>query len=191
MNSKLAAGYEGMPTQDDSRPPDLGRVGFGRGVLVIVSGGQTGADRAALDFALSHGIPHDGWAPRGRMAEDGPLAPKYRLRETPSSSYPQRTAWNVRDSDATILFTITESLGSGGVLWTQRCADRLHKPLLHLVRNPYGPHARDRIPACAAALSGFMRAYGVRRLNVAGPRLSRAPGIAAFVSRVLGNAFFF
>lgn len=153
--------------------------------LVIVSGGQTGADRAALDFALSHAIPHDGWAPRGRLAEDGPLAPKYRLRETPSASYAQRTAWNVRDSDATILFTLGEGLGTGGVLWTHRCADRMRKPLLHLVRNPYGPQVGDRVPACAAALRGFLQAYGAGRLNVAGPRLSRAPGIVPFVRRVL------
>src|SRR2546423_13574935 len=67
----------------------------------IVSGGQTGADRAALDFALAHKIPQGGWCPKGRRAEDGVIEPCYRLVETPSSRYSQRTAWNVRDSDAT------------------------------------------------------------------------------------------
>lgn len=58
------------------------------------SGGQTGADRAALDFAIEHGIPHGGWCPQGRPAEDGPIDRSYRLEEMPSSSYPQRTEWN-------------------------------------------------------------------------------------------------
>jgi hypothetical protein len=52
----------------------------------IVSGGQTGADRAALDFAIEHGIPHGGWCPKGRKAEDGPIDPRYLLRETPTSA---------------------------------------------------------------------------------------------------------
>jgi hypothetical protein len=72
----------------------------------IVSGGQTGADRAALDWALAHGVPCGGWCPKGRKAEDGPIDLKYSLKETPSESYIQRTEWNVRDSDATILFSI-------------------------------------------------------------------------------------
>src|SRR5512139_1952957 len=65
----------------------------------IVSGGQTGADRAGLDFAIEHGIPHFGWCPKGRKAEDGSIDWRYDLKETPSSDYPQRTEWNVRDSD--------------------------------------------------------------------------------------------
>ena len=63
-------------------------------IAKIVSGGQTGADRAALDWALEHSIPHDGWCPRGRLAEDGPIEARYNLQETPSSNYPQRTEWN-------------------------------------------------------------------------------------------------
>jgi predicted Rossmann-fold nucleotide-binding protein len=74
--------------------------------ITIISGGQTGADRAALDFAIEHGIPHGGWCPRGRIAEDGPIPLCYSLRETPSRRYAQRTEWNVRDSHATVVFTI-------------------------------------------------------------------------------------
>ena len=70
--------------------------------MKIISGGQTGADRAALDFAIQNGIPHGGWCPKGRNVEDGPIDAKYQLQETPSSDYPQRTEWNVRDSDGTI-----------------------------------------------------------------------------------------
>ena len=62
----------------------------------IISGGQTGADRAALDFALAHGIPHGGWCPRRRLAEDGALEERYELQETPEDDYAQRTEWNVR-----------------------------------------------------------------------------------------------
>jgi len=68
----------------------------------IVSGGQTGADRAALDWALSHNLPCGGWCPKGRKAEDGPINAKYPLKKSSSASYLQRTEWNVRDSDATI-----------------------------------------------------------------------------------------
>jgi len=63
----------------------------------VISGGQTGADRAALDFAIAHGIPYGGWCPAGRLAEDGTIDARYILKETPSASYPQRTEWNVRD----------------------------------------------------------------------------------------------
>ena len=62
----------------------------------IISGGQTGADRAALDFAIAHGIPHGGWCPAGRRAEDGGLDPRYQLKETPSSNYTQRTEYVVK-----------------------------------------------------------------------------------------------
>ena len=70
----------------------------------IVSGGQTGADRAALDWAIERGIPHGGWCPRGRRAEDGRIDRRYALRETPAHDYQQRTRWNVRDSDGTLIF---------------------------------------------------------------------------------------
>ena len=74
--------------------------------ITILSGGQTGADRAALDFAIEYGLPHGGWCPRGRLAEDGPIDERYELTETPSHRYAQRTEWNVRDSDATVVFSI-------------------------------------------------------------------------------------
>ena len=71
----------------------------------IVSGGQTGVDRAALDVALDLSLPCGGWCPKGRKAEDGPIAAHYPLTETPLDSYPQRTEWNVRDSDGTLVLT--------------------------------------------------------------------------------------
>src|ERR1022692_3703229 len=79
----------------------------------IVSGGQTGADRAALDFAIEHGIPHGGWCPKGRRSEEGPIDVRYELKETPSTVYLQRTEWNARDSDGTVVFSIGPTLSGG------------------------------------------------------------------------------
>jgi hypothetical protein len=103
-------------------------------VKQIVSGEQTGADIAALDFALDHGIPHGGWCPRGRKAEDGTIDPRYRLQETPSASYAQRTEWNVRDSDGTVVFSIAPAL-AGGSKRTVELAHKHGRPVLHLARD--------------------------------------------------------
>jgi hypothetical protein len=99
--------------------------------LKIVSGGQTGADRAGLDWARKHGIPHGGWCPKGRRAEDGPIDAKYQLQESPSSNYLQRTEWNVRDSDGTVILSIGEHV-TGGSLKTVELAIKHRKPHLHL-----------------------------------------------------------
>ena len=140
----------------------------------IVSGGQTGADRAALDWAIEHGIAHGGWCPRGRRAEDGPIARHYRLRETPSHDYQQRTRWNVRDSDATLIFSRAAEL-SGGSAYTMRCAQRMGRPWLHVCPG------EERI----AAIRAFLKEHAVRTLNVAGPRVSTDPGIYDYVFSVL------
>ena len=78
---------------------------------MIISGGQTGVDRAALDAAIAAGLAHGGWCPRGRRAEDGPIDPRYELRETESDEYPARTARNVRDADATLILRRGEITG--------------------------------------------------------------------------------
>ena len=94
----------------------------------IVSGGQTSADRAALDWAIFHDIPHGGWCPKGRKAEDGILSAQHQLTETPSASYPQRIQWNVRDSDGTVIFTMAEQV----VWWFQidcRCCNQAWQTL--------------------------------------------------------------
>src|SRR6266498_3663785 len=86
---------------------------MGLALVRIVSGGQTGADRAALDWALAHGVPHGGWCPRGRKAEDGTIARLYLLTETPADSYAPRTEWNVRDSDGTAILSLSQTLTGG------------------------------------------------------------------------------
>jgi hypothetical protein len=149
--------------------------------ITIVSGGQTGADRAALDFAIRTGLAHDGWCPRGRLAEDGPLEARYELRETPTANYAERTACNVRDSDATVLFTTRPEL-TGGTRLTAEMATDQGKPLLHLCRASAGPLEG------AVELRKFLADHRVTRLNVAGPRASQDPDVAAFVEAVLAAA---
>jgi hypothetical protein len=147
----------------------------------IVSGGQTGADRAALDWAIGHGVEHGGWCPRGRRAEDGAIPPRYRLTETPSESYEQRTEWNVRDSDGTVILSLSAAL-SGGSRTTAERARALGKPCVHLSRRADGD-------AAAAKLRRFVDDNGIRVLNVAGPRASGEPGIAEWVTATLARAF--
>lgn len=154
---------------------------FDSGVISIISGGQTGADRAALDFAVAHGIPHGGWCPRGRRAEDGVIGPEYALQETPSSHYSQRTQWNVRDSDATVVFSIRPIL-TGGTRLTWELAQRLGNPVIHLSRD-------GGVAPAVTKLREFLEEHQVRTLNVAGPRASQESEIAAFVTAVLLGTF--
>lgn len=135
----------------------------------IMSGGQTGSDRAGLDWAIAHGIPHGGWCPSGRLASDGVLDACYLLQETESSGYRQRTRRNVEDSDGTLIFNRGEL--SGGTRLTQDFARKLGKPC-HVVEAGIAPDAET----CAAVLQ-WMTTHAIRRLNVAGPRESKQPGI--------------
>jgi hypothetical protein len=144
--------------------------------FTLVAGGQTGADRAALDWAIEEGVRHGGWCPRGRRTEDGALPDLYRLRETPGSGYLQRTEWNVRDSDATLVFTLSDKL-DGGSKRTADFADRHGKPWLHV--RP-GVHPRF--------VARFLARRNVIVLNVAGKRESSAPGISILVRQVLAQA---
>jgi hypothetical protein len=148
--------------------------------LKTVSGRQTGADRAALDWAIKHGIPHGGWYPKGSRAEDGPIDAKYQLQESPSSNYLQRTEWNTRDSDGTVIFSVRKRL-SGNSFETLELAIKHRKPCLHLSA-VFKEHA-------ASALKQWMRENRIRVLNVAGPRASKEPEVAAFVISTLDLAF--
>ena len=142
----------------------------------VVSGGQTGADRAALDWAIAHGIAHGGWCPRGRLAEDGRIPLRYTLAETPSHDYAQRTRWNVRDSDGTLIISRAAVL-TGGSEYTARCAERFGRPWLHAYPGADG----------AAALLAFIARRRIGTLNVAGPRLSNDAGIYDYALAVLGR----
>lgn len=143
----------------------------------IISGGQTGADRAALDLALAFGLPHGGWCPKGRWAEDGPIPANYLLDETPTDDPSLRTEWNVRDSDATLI--VAHGPLAGGSSLTREFARQLGKPCLalNLWRTP-GAEAveltRSWLLECRPAV-----------LNVAGPRASRDAAIHAAVMELL------
>lgn len=143
----------------------------------IVSGGQSGADRAALDWAIAHGVRYGGWCPKARRSEDGPIPDRYLLSETPKSDYRQRTEWNVRDSDATVIFTLTDELDGGSKL-TAGYAQRLDKPWLH-----FRPGVHEKY------LAQFLVRHKVAQLNVAGKRESSAPGIHGFVTETLNKLF--
>jgi hypothetical protein len=132
----------------------------------IVSGGQTGVDRAALDAARALGTPCGGWCPRGRRAEDGPIDARYPLRETPSADYPERTEWNVRDSDGTLV--LTRGRPSGGTALTIALARRRGRPVLVLDLEQ-GPDPGE--------VRRWAETSEVAVLNVAGPRESQQPGI--------------
>ena len=96
----------------------------------IISGGQTGVDRAGLDAAIQHNISHGGWCPRGRRAEDGTIDTRYQLVETASHDYSQRTEFNVRDTDGTLILNMGTL--DGGTAFTARVAESIPKPCLIL-----------------------------------------------------------
>lgn len=135
-------------------------------IAKIISGGQTGVDRAALDAAIACRVPHGGWCPKGRLAEDGPIPRKYRLRQMRTSSYSARTRANVRDSDATLI--ITSGPLTGGTLLTAQAAADFNKPLLliDLAREP------DPLPRIRRWIARVSKAKPIA-LNVAGPRESQ------------------
>lgn len=164
----------------------------------IVSGGQTGVDRATLDVAIAHGVPHGGWCPRGRRAEDGRIPDRYglaaalpcrastvhgprRLREHDSPDYAARTEQNVVDSDATLVLTI--GTPEGGTALTVRLAARHERPCLVVDLDD---------PPSPGSVVAWFRTNGVGVLNVAGPRESTRPGIsgraAAYLDEVLTHA---
>jgi hypothetical protein len=143
----------------------------------IVSGGQTGADRAALDFAIKHKIPHGGWVPKGRIAEDGPLPKKYKLTEMPTESYKARTEMNVVGSDGTVISSHGEL--TGGSAYTEEMATKHSKPCLHLDLNQV-----DVLPASLEFLD-WVDEKGIETLNVAGPRASKDPKIYKAVKDLL------
>jgi hypothetical protein len=150
-------------------------------VRKIISGGQTGTDRAGLDFAIEVGLAHGGYVPKGRKAEDGRIDEKYALVEFSSSSYPERTKRNVRESDGTVILSLNEKL-SGGSAFTLSYARHANKPVLHLHNRETG---RDPLPRQARQLKDFIESNRIEVLNIAGPRESNEPGVYRFTLQLL------
>jgi len=148
--------------------------------LTIISGGQTGVDRAALDFAIAHAreLGQDGWCPKGRLAEDGIIPPCYKLREMPTSSYSARTQRNIEDSGGTLIFAVDLPL-EGGTKLTADYALKIGKPLLMILQKD--GEAQEEL------LKAFIDDHKIKRLNVAGPRASKQPNLKKFVIAVLSR----
>ena len=161
----LRAKGESAPRPDRDRP-------------TVVSGGQTGVDRAALAAALELGLAVGGWCPAGRRAEDGAIPDAFPLQQTPSSDYPERTDWNVRDSDATVI--LHRGPLSGGTRLTAELARNRGRPFLS--RDLQEPLDPDEI-------AHWLHLNRVRVLNCAGPRESQAPGITEQARSLLVTVF--
>jgi hypothetical protein len=146
----------------------------------IVSGGQTGADRVALDWAIRNSVPHSGWCPRGRKAEDGRLDAKYLLQETESSGYLQRTRQNVIDSDGTLVVNLGKL--DGGTLATVKLAQKLDKP--HIVLQLDSGTGDEAVQQ----LIDWLNRESISTLNIAGPRESKRPGIYSLTNELLDLA---
>ncbi|MBF0179918.1 MAG: putative molybdenum carrier protein [Magnetococcales bacterium] len=144
----------------------------------IVSGGQTGVDRAALDFAQAHNLPAGGWCPKGRRADDGAIPAGYPLRETSTSDYRQRTLKNVLESDGTLI--LHHGTLHGGTLLTLRMARSLNKP--HRAFNLRGN-------VDLSAVRDWLEQSRIDTLNVAGPRERGFPGIHDHAKEFLAALF--
>ena len=149
----------------------------------LLSGGQTGADRAGLDAAIHLGLPYGGWCPGGRRAEDGKIPDVYQLTETRSRGYLFRTEQNVIDSDATLIFTLGNL--SGGSKRTLAFTKKHRKPCIHIGLSKTGA-------AAESVLRDFLATLDFKRLNVAGSRESKEPGVGEWAFQllvsVLGNS---
>ena len=145
----------------------------------IISGGQTGADRAGLDFAIEAGLEHGGFVPRGRRAEDGRIPGHYHLTELSSISYAVRTKRNVREGDGTVVCSLDPILTGGSAL-TFEYATKVKKPRTHIHKS-----ATDYNDQALNKEKNFIEDNRVAVLNVASPRESNQPGVYAFALNML------
>jgi len=148
----------------------------------IISGGQTGADQAALDAAIKLGIAHGGWIPKGRLTEKGPLSSKYDLNEMPATGYASRTEQNVIDSNGTLI--ISHGKLTEGSDYTRKMALKHHRPWLHINLN--------KTPAFKAAnlISSWITENTIEILNVAGPRKSKDDLIYQAVLKIIESTYY-
>lgn len=147
-------------------------------MIKIISGGQTGVDRAALDFAINNNIDCGGWCPKSRIAENGIIPDKYPLKETESPDYSERTELNVKDSDGTLIFFVKELYR--GTALTKKLCKKYNRPyfLYDLLINPSVETVRK-----------WINDNNIQVINIAGPRESSEEGIYNFVYRILTELF--
>ena len=148
----------------------------------IISGGQTGVDRAALDVAIKLDIPHGGWIPKGRLTENGPLPQNYQLKETLTSNYSERTEKNVVDTDGTLI--ISRGQLTGGSEYTREMAQKHIRPWLHIdLVQTAAFHA-------ATAINHWIQEKKIEILNVAGARASEDPAIYTDTLNILESVYY-
>lgn len=159
---------------------DTKRASWPWSIAKIISGGQTGADRAGLDWAIDHGIAHGGWCPRGRISTDGSIDNRYNLLETESTGYRQRTRRNIESSDATVIFMMGPLIG--GSLLTYTLAEKLAKPV-----KVYQLAADDK--SQFYEVLDWLTQEAPEVINVAGPSESRCPGTYQATYEALDRIF--
>ena len=147
----------------------------------IISGGQTGADRAALDFAIKHDIPYGGWVPKGRKTEDGTLPEKYHLQEMSTAQYAERTEKNILDSDGTLI--ISHGRLTGGSALTEFLAEKHRKPCIHIDLQ------KVALSDTPSLVGSWIRHHDIKILNVAGPRAGKDSKIYQATMDVLDVIF--
>ena len=147
----------------------------------IISGGQTGVDRAALDMAIRLGVAHGGWVPKGRLTEDGTLPSYYQLQEMPTEDYQARTEKNVMDSDGTLL--ISRGSPTGGTDYTRKMALKHGKQLLHIDLS-----LGQRLSDAGSLIASWIEMNRIETLNVAGPRESNDPNIYMDTINIISHA---
>ena len=155
--------------------------------MIIITGGQSGVDRAALDVAIARGVEYAGWCPHGGWAEDFPVPPGLlahypKLKETPLADPAQRTEWNVRDAHACLI--VLDAAGievSRGTALARELAHRYRKPLFTA-----DPAAPDALKDAALWLRVQATRHGADlKLAIGGPRESEAPGIYPHAKRFI------
>jgi hypothetical protein len=159
-----------------------------RTLTKVISGGQTGVDQAALRAARDSGLEIGGWCPPGRVCEDGVIPAEFPLRETEQERSPealdvprsQRTEWNVRDSDGTLVIQSANAWRDAGTEWAWKCAARYGKPLLNCDVDD---------PDAANKIREWLTAFAIETLSVGGPSESTAPGIGGKAYALLVRLF--
>ncbi len=154
----------------------------------IISGGQTGVDQAALKAGLEQGFQIGGWCPPGRVSENGIISEVYPLIETaddrsqdaPDIKHSQRTKYNVRDSDATLILKPGGIRNDPGTNWTLACAKKYMRPCL--VVDPYHPDAEKSV-------TEWLKRTSIEILNVAGPSENTSSGIGDLICSLLSHVF--